>query len=462
MGAGVPAGDAGVEGSAPATRPTSFGVALAVVAGLGLVWRLAYIAVAKRPVDVCGQERCGDAVYYMAQAWRLAEAGSFDDPARLGTPAADHPPVTALLLTPAAVVRDQTVLGGRLTMAVVGTATVVVLALLARRLAGDTAGLVAAGLAAANPNLWINDALPMSEAPAALVIAVALLCTHRLLDRPDLGRAAVLGAVCGLAVLTRAELALLVPLTIAPAVLTRRALPLVRRAALVGVVGGLAVVVVAPWSLWQLTRFSEPVLVSTNEGLTWVGANCEATYEGGGVGFWNLDCARAVEPTVPDGADQSVESSVYREAGLSYLGDHLDQLPGVVAVRIGRTWGVYHPDQMVWLNQGEGRERWASWAALGTMWALLPLAVVGGVALRRRRVPVWPLASMAVLATLTAAAFYGIVRFRLPFDVAETVLAAVGIVVALRWWQHGRHRPAPDADTGPGPEPERPSAVLGG
>ena len=25
---------------------------------------------------------------------------------------------------------------------------------------------------------------------------------------------------------------------------------------------------------------------------------------------------------------------------------------------------MYGPDQMVWLNEGEGRERWASWAGV--------------------------------------------------------------------------------------------------
>jgi 4-amino-4-deoxy-L-arabinose transferase-like glycosyltransferase len=367
----------------------------------------------------------------MAQAWRLAEGGPFDDPANLGMPAADHPPMTALLLTPAALVRDQTVLLGRVTMALIGTATIVVLAVLARRLAGDAAGVATAALAAVNPNLWVNDALPMSEAPAALVVAGVLLALHRLLDRPTWGRAVSLGALCGLAVLTRGELALLVPVTIAPAVLLRAGPPMGRRLATVAVVAVVGVAVVAPWTAWNLTRFEQPVLLSTNEGLTLVGANCAAVYEGGGMGFWNLGCARDLEPTMPPGADQSVRSERYRQEGLRYVADNLDRLPAVVAVRIGRMWGTYHPDQMVWLNQGEGRERWASWAGLVTLWVLLPLAVVGGVALRRRRVPVWPLASTAVIATVTAAAFYGIARFRLPFDVAETVLAGVGIAVVV-------------------------------
>lgn len=50
----------------------------------------------------------------------------------------------------------------------------VVIGLLARSLVGPTAGLVAAAVAALNPNLWMNDALVMSESLSALLIALLL------------------------------------------------------------------------------------------------------------------------------------------------------------------------------------------------------------------------------------------------------------------------------------------------
>ena len=456
--------DAG--GAAPA-RDRRFRWSLAAVAAVGLAWRVGYVLVEKRPVDTCGQPRCGDAVYYVAQSLRLAEGHLFDDPANHGMPAADHPPVTALLLTPSALLRDAHITPGRLTMALVGTATIVVVGLLARRLAGgagrgDAAGLVAAALAAANPNLWMNDALAMAEAPAALVVATVLLLTYRLLDAPGLRRAAWLGLACGLAVLTRSELALLVPLTVAPAVLLARAGPdLRRRLALVGVVAVVGVATTLPWVAFNLARFDRPTLLSTNDGLTLVGANCDPVYEGGGLGFWNLECARAVDPTVPDGADQSVRSEIYRDEGLAYLGDHTDRLPAVVAARVGRVWNLHHPEQMVWLNQGEGRERWASWAGVWAFWLLLGPAVAGIAVLWRRRVPVWPLVSTAVLATLVAAAFYGIVRFRVPFDVAQT--AAAGVALGAAWQRWGPSRPPVGGAGADGPaRGSVPAGAVGG
>ena len=41
----------------------------------------------------------------------------------------------------------------------------------------------------------------------------------------------------------------------------------------------------------NLTRFDEPVLFSTNDGLTICGANLHRTYYGQGTGLWALDCA---------------------------------------------------------------------------------------------------------------------------------------------------------------------------
>lgn len=422
------------ETEAPAGDGRRFWFGLAVIAGLGLCWRISYAVIFKHPADACGRARCGDAIYYVAQARRNVRGTFFEDPANLGMPAADHPPVTAALLTPAALLRDSDVLASRVTMALVGTATIVTLALLARRLAGDLAGWLAAGLAAANPNLWMNDALPMAEAPAALMIALILLGTYVLLSDGRRRTALLLGIACGVAVLTRGELALLVPLTITPALLWPRAgpltqSPLVRRLGLAAIVGVVGVAIVLPWSAFNTARFSEPVLLSTNDGLTLLGANCDPVYHGGGTGFWNLECARGLEEQIPAGADQAERSSVYRDAAFDYISQNRDEIPRVVAARLGRLFAVWNNEQMVWLNQNEGRESWASWSGIAAFWMFVPLAVGGAILLRSRRTAIWPLVSTGVLVTITAVFFYGIVRFRLPLDVAMVPLAAV----ALTW-----------------------------
>src|SRR5207244_8269490 len=85
--------------------------------------------------------------------------------------------------------------------------------LIARRLGGPRAGLIAAGIAAVYPVLVAADGAMMSETLYGLLIAAALLTALRLLDRqPGPPLAAALGALIGLATLTRAEALLLLPL----------------------------------------------------------------------------------------------------------------------------------------------------------------------------------------------------------------------------------------------------------
>ncbi|MCB1249821.1 MAG: acyltransferase family protein [Acidimicrobiales bacterium] len=442
------------------------------IAGLGLAFRAGYILLAKRTVDTCGQFLCGDAFWYSASAKFLAHGHVYELSRDGGpfTPAADHPPLTTLLLAPVSFIEaDATHVPQRLVMAVLGAAVVVGLGLLARRLAGDRAGTIAALVAAVNANLFMNDVLVMAETVAAACLVVLLFAAYRFIDVPSVRRAAVLGALVGLAGLARAELLLYGPVLVVPLALWARPLRWSQRLGRVAVAGAAAVAVLVPWTAYNATRFERPVALSTNDGLTLLGANCPAVYgidDPGGIGFWNLGCTAVVDAVLPADADQSEVAAAYRDAAIEFIGDHPDRVPIVVAHRLGLGWGVIGNDQMTWLNQGEGRDSWASTLGVLTWWALVPLSVVGAVALRRRRVPIWPLVSSVVVVTITLIAFYGIVRFRLPADLAATVLGAVGIDRLLAWRTARRSRAA-DADRdaradGPAPAPPDDDAPPGG
>jgi 4-amino-4-deoxy-L-arabinose transferase-like glycosyltransferase len=408
-------------------RSIGFDRALLLI-GLGaLVVRVLYVLIAKQGTDTCGEDVCGDALYYSRQAELNIHGRFFEDPAVPGAPAADHPPLTALVLTPVSVLPGPSVLEHRLTMAVLGAVAVVVIGYLGRAVAGPRVGLLAAGLAAVYPNLWLNDGVIMSETLATLGTALVLLTVYRLHDEPSQGRAAVAGLVCGAAVLARGELALFLPLVVLPICLWSRSLPMSARLARFGTCLGLALLVVLPWTAWNSVRFAEPVTLATNDGLTLVGANCDPAYSGVSTGLWHLSCAQEVEA----GGDQSQRSSTYRTAAFDYVRENSDRLPEVMSARLGRVWSVYEPGQMAWYNQGEGRERTLSLIGLWCYAALLALAVGGGVLLRRRRQLVWPLVATAVIVSLTAAGFYGLVRFRVPAEVAIVVLAGVAIDALL-------------------------------
>ena len=400
-----------------------FWVRLLLIVVLALTVRVGYIAVAKwnDPIEQ------SDALYYATQAQQLAEGNGFEH-REYDRPAADHAPLTQISQAPTALVFGRSVLAQRLVQALYGTAAVVAIALLARRVAGDTVGLWAAGLAAVYPNLWVNDAVVMAETLTAVLTALLLWAVYADADRPSHRGALLIGALAGLAALSRAELGLLGVLAFLPmAYRTRDTWG--RRLGALGLAGLAGAVVLAPWTLYNSTRFDEPVLISTNDGLTLVAAYCDPQFYGPDPGLWDFSCLfplHALDPEVQAG-EQSRLNADYRHLAKEYALDHLSDLPRVAGIRMARTWSLYDPASMARYSVNEGREQNVSWAGFVTWWLLVPFAVAGGLVLHGRRRWLWPLLAPFVVVTLISAVFYGLIRFRVPAEVSLVVLAGVAL-----------------------------------
>ena len=248
---------------------------------------------------------------------------------------------------------------------------------------GPGSGCVAAAIAAVYPNLWINDSLVMSETLAVLLVAAGPARRARL--RPPAG--AVAGgrrSACSSAWarLTRSELALL----------ARR----LRRA---GVVAGgghaaagrccrcscwsAALLTVAPWVALQPRRFERPVLLSTNDGTTLLGANCDRDV---------LARRRRVGHPLPRRRCRTTTRSTPRcarpRAGTSPSTTSRDHL-GAGARRRRRPRRAASSTStgcgsLVALDVGEEKAEWAVWAGIVCWWLLAVAAVVGW---RRARAP---------------------------------------------------------------------------
>lgn len=430
-----------VSGLAQRWRASAFRAQLAVVAAAGFLFRVVYVVVAKRnhtldTVDIFP----GDQFYYSLAADALATGKGFVtpwhglpgiDPAVQASHAADHPPLTAIVATPASWLpggQGEHIFEQRFMMCLVGAGVIVMIGLLGRQLAGRAIGLTAAGIAAVYPALWINDGLVMAESLTVFFIAGAVWTVLRYRKNPS-GRLAVqLGVWVGFAALARAESLLLMLLMVAPVMILSHQRWLDRTRAVVAS-GTLAVLVITPWAVPNLLRFNEPVLMSTNDGLTLIGANSPQTYEGGAIGFWSLEYANKLAEGIPEFqvADTSEQSRIWRDAAFAYIGDNLDDQPRVMAARVGRLWSVFRPLQMSDFNTGEGRESWASNLAFVGFWVAAPLALIGWWRLGRERVTRWPFAVLALHVSLIGALFYGIPRFRAPAEIAVVVCAATAI-----------------------------------
>ncbi len=406
-------------------RLSSWTVWLGLITLLGLAVRLAYVLIARRHAIAAG-----DAFYYHFGANLLAEGKGFINPFPWSfnhhqvVQAADFPPLYTIVLAAASVVGFKSFFAHAIWSSIIGTASVAVIGLMAREVAGRRAGLIAAGIAAVYPNLWMNDGLVHSETLSVLMVAVVLWTAYRLWNAPSIARAVWVGVALGLAVLTRDELALLVPLLVLPLILMLKSQDLRRRLRMLGASVLATVVVLAPWCSYNLVRFDKPELVSTGLGVTLATANCDQTYYGRNTGYWWLKCA----DDIPRHGDESVQDATDRRVALHYVSTHIGRVPYVVFARLGRAFGFYHPLQQIDLDVFfESRPKTAAYVGLGMYYALAAASLFGVLVLRRRRVPVLPFAAVFVDVIIAVIVAFGQTRYRATLEVVLVALAAIAI-----------------------------------
>lgn len=331
--------------------------------------------------------------------------------------------------------------------AIVGLTTIPLLALLARRLAGEPAGILAGLLAAVHPLLWLNDGMLLSESIYAPLIAATLLASVAFGDRPTVLRGALLSLSVTAAMFSRGEAAMLLVLLVPVLILRARGLDRRQRVAVAAVAATVTGAFVVPWNLWLNVQFEERVFMTAASGSVLSASACDQHFYGDPLALF-IYCDVDVE--VPAAFDESQQDALVRDAAVDYLRDNAGRLPVVAAVRVARVWDLYGPADNLEENiRAEQRGAFASRAGLALYYALVPFAIVGLLSLRRRGEDVWPYVAIAVMVTATAAMTFGLTRYRVPADVALVVLGAVGIdavvrALAARRADHAPRDPAAD------------------
>jgi 4-amino-4-deoxy-L-arabinose transferase-like glycosyltransferase len=356
----------------------------------------------------------GDAEVYHAEGRFLAEGQGFR---RFLTdvPTAEHPPLHIVLLAAFDLIGAHSTAAQKALLGLVGSLTVVTIGFLGRAVKDELTGLIAAAIAALYPMLWLADAALMSETTSMLFTALALLIAYR--ERTS-RNAVLLGVVIGLGALTRGELVGLLAL-----------LFINRRHAWMTVLA--VVLVLTPWTIRNALTFERPVLISSNTGGLLAGANCERTYYGPEIGTWVTVPCLADRPR----GDEAEVDAAFRDRGLNYAADHVQRIPLVMLVRLGRLLDVYRPwTQGIFFQGREGRNPIAAKYGLVFYWLLLPFGIAGAIiAGRRGRVLLVPVGLVVLVAVLT----YGSTRFR---TTAEPSLVVFSALALRAIWQRARSR----------------------
>ena len=410
-------------------RPLSYGRALALITAAAFIWREIYVTL-ELPM-----RKVTDEFWYIMQAHRFFGPHAWTCVNCLVlSPTASHGPLTSTVMAPLAWLFPHAMSSLRFVIPVVGAATVVGVATLAKTVHSPRAGLIAAVAAALYPGLWIRDGLVVSEPFAMCALTWLLVSLFRWWQSPSLRWAAAVGICASAIALSRSELLLWALLAIFLAWWGTRQWRLITHIALMAI---LLVVVMSPWIAYNNGRFSKPVYLSTNLGMTLAGANCHLTYyDGRFIGYDAWACALKAENSVSSITDESEKSSVMTHEATSYITAHWSRLPLVIVGRELWFFGLYRPNAVVGISQLASQPQWATWLQAAGAWILYPIFAWVMWRRQRDREPVARLFARITVMTLLfaislAAIFVGHWRYRLGLDVVA--LVTVSLWLADRW-----------------------------
>jgi peptidoglycan/LPS O-acetylase OafA/YrhL len=402
---------------------------------IALAVRVGYVLAFKHP-DYVG----GDAYFYHHGANLLVDGKGFIDPYRyrngVVAQSADHPPGTFLVLAAASLFGMRSFFWHQLEMCLLGSATVVVIAVIAKELAGRTAGLIAGVIGAVYPNLWFNDSMVMSETVVQFTTAIAVLMAYRWWRRPTRARAAWLGVAVAACALSRAEAVLFLPLLVLPLIAWDRRHDLRERLLQLVLSGAVCALVILPWVGYNFSRFNEPVFISSGLDPTVAVSNCDTVYYGPLTGYWSRPCILSMP--VPTKGDVPAQEAAYRRVAVDYIKHHKSRLPAVVVARVARTFGLFHPVQQIRLDEIETRELLFSKIGLTMYYVLLVGTAIGLWAMRRRKIPLSPIVAVIATVAFAVAITFGQTRYRASAEPVLVVGAAVGFVELVRLVRRGR------------------------
>jgi 4-amino-4-deoxy-L-arabinose transferase-like glycosyltransferase len=369
-----------------------------------------------------------DSVWYDAAAAHLAATGEYGP----GGPSAWFPPGYPFYLAGIYELFGYGQLAGKLGNVLLGTAITLLAYLLARRLIGQRAALLAALLVAVWPNLLYHTGILSSD----LLATFGFLLSLWLATRRGWPSVLLLGLVLGWTVLTRP-----VSLILLPGI---GAMWWPRKHMLAPVVA-IVLVLISAWTVRNYVRFGEVIPVATNGGYNFWQVN--QPYADGTDTYWAFVPMDDPEYQVMRYGDEFTKNREGYRYGLTFLRAHPERFFTLIPDKIFWLWhsdtsgfyeGALYPPMLGpsvvadWINSHARvvesfTFRWYEvFGVLALIGALL--AVVG------RRLDLLPLLLLPVLLTGFHLFFHAKDRFHLPIDPFIGIMAAYALsrLVAAR------------------------------
>jgi hypothetical protein len=404
-----------------------------VIVGVGALLRVLWALKAQHPVEL------RDPVLYLILADHVASGDGY----RYGFEAdqgvtAYYPPgyplaVGAVLWAVRLLPFDVTAFDVAVWLNVaLSVATIGLVFVLGRRLAGDRAGLVAAAIWALWPNLIFHSAIVLTETLflfLLVLLLIVLLGDPGGARLPGRARLVTVGILFGLTLLVRPVSAVIAPvfLVLWWGAGVKAAL---WRVALVGVA---TLAVLVPWSIRSTLAMDEPVAMSLNFGDNLcLGHNPGAT---GGFGELGAHCYTAEELQRPESETRRQSENIDR--AVDYIADNPGETLRRTPSKLRITMENDHDGLQVAEDFGEaqlvsdGTRDLLKAAANGFYYLVAVAAVAGGVVLLRRPDPARRGLFLVVAGAaqlISPLATFGDARFKMPIYPTLAVCAAVAVV----------------------------------
>lgn len=339
-----------------------------------------------------------------------------------GAPTAVRPPGFTITMLPVYAIFGRSFLAGRLLLILLSACTCLLAAWSAYQLSGPRAAVVAAAWLAVYPGHFYYAMHFLSETVYAFWLSAAVACTIAAFRSGSRRAGAGAGLLWTLAILTRVELIVVVPIAWLFALFQPGARRLVwaRRLAAPTVV---VLVVAAAWVGRNALVLGTPTL-STQRGCTFWGAHNDVTFTSPKyAGTW-VNCSELVDAGHPIAGGEVVRERLAFAYGVASVRSHLPALPYLTAMKMWRLLSPFF----------DTPNRVALWV-MAAGWMLAAPFVLAGLwfAWRRRRAtrPAFAVLLAPMLALLaTTVIFYGSTRYRDSMAPVLVVFAAIGLLQA--------------------------------
>jgi 4-amino-4-deoxy-L-arabinose transferase-like glycosyltransferase len=391
-----------------------------------------------------------DSIDYDRNGIFLAEYGRYlpSTQAEPGSPSAFRPPAWPYVLAGVYEVTGARWTAGRLTTAVLGTLSVLLVYLIADAAFGRAAARWAGWLAAVFPPMVFMSGSLGAESLFVFLMLVAVFATLRARGSPHSLRWALLaGAACGLAALTRTNaLVLVVPVAVALAAAAGFNLrhpsmrPLLAPAlALVAMV-----LTIAPWTIRNAAAFGEFVPVSTQGGYSMAQVwNAESDSPGPTRGAPQFG---PVEPYQHRfGTDEVELDRKLRELALDYARDHPGYVVELAGLNLLRMFKLAGDESFTYYWNLErdltGPRRVMDSIGLAAVVLFVLLAFVDRRSRQKLGEAPWWLWLFPALLLASTVPLFGNPRYRAQIDPFLVMVAAVAL--SSMWERYRKQRPSP-------------------